>query len=1677
MIPGTNSGNDTLILRGSGSGSPTSFVNFEGDDGIDAFQNNAVGFESITFSGGADDDVFQNNASGISNLNFGGDDGADVFENNGNFVSMLTFVGGADDDILVNDGTGVSILNFEGDDGSDLLINTGSDVSLLNFSGDNGKDTLINTGAGVADLIFTGGADDDIMISSGPELSNLNFSGDDGADTLYIRGTGIGSFDLTFNGGADDDIFINDASEVAGLNFNGDDGADGFQNNGFDVASLTFNGGADDDIFISTGSQLAELTFNGGADDDVLQISGIDIGEINFGGDDGADRLFSSGAIEDLIFTGGADDDILQISAGSVGSLNFGGDDGKDTLVNNGAIIDLVFTGGADDDILQNNGLSVTSLTFTGGADNDVLVNNGPFVGTLVFGGDDGSDTMINNGAIIDSLVFGGDDGSDSLRVQAGAIGTLTFTGGADADSFNFNGTSGTQITFDGGTGNDLATWRGAADNFNFLGGDGDDLVFVIGSGTMSLNGQAGDDTVKFVGDPVANVTIEEFYGGTSDFSSDTLDFSAFAGGPVDLDLRINTPQIQSANLTITIADGMGIENTIGTPFADVINGNERNNILAGADFAEGFTGPVAATRTVTQWVLLDFDTHTNTDLRADGSVERGEYVYSQDERNEIAANVENVYRGPDTGAPWFDVRVALNAAEIPAGTEYATIFFNLTPDFGRPGGLASEIDLGNQNLGGSAQVQVNGLLGGVITANDLEPESITGGDGHGHSHGGGHGPGCGCSACLGMYADSLKGGDHAAISDAEIGALKPAASSENFVALSSKIAAHELGHLLGLRHADSFGPIGFGLHDPPGGGSYKPVYTGPTGGFETFDHILGSPASVGSTRFDDLNELFFGEREAVKLTYSFSDPTAVNTPESTTLHASQTTAQPLELTTVAVPNTLSRGLNQSKNFFVQMQGVNGSIAIDPATGRSENDWYSFTGVAGELINIDVMSNSLARFGTAPDDFVDTILRVYNSAGELVPYYGGVAVNDDIFEPTDSSIVDLVLPADDTYYIEVDTFSRPTTDPAYAAAAAFRDELIARRDDTDPSNDLSPAERDALDRIEDSLNDTDIGLYQLFIFRYRDANASDDIDTIKGNGGNDQIDGGPGDSYELVFDAGLNIDGIGTNPAALLEGNGFARTITLTDRGASNWIGSTVDYGDGNGDQTLTATDNGDGTAEFTLNNDYVQDGTYTVTVTIRNDIGQSLVDTFSVVVDNVAPTVAVNNEVVTVQEGSPAENSGTFSDSGLNDVVEVTADFGHIEFDAAARTWSWTYNSTDDLNRTVTITATDDSNASTDVSFTLNVNNAPPLFEAGADETLPTGSGEFSRTNITFTDPGQLDQHTLTVDFGDGSVPQTVDLTTGIRSFELNYTYVSSGTFNVVVTVADGDGGSTQDSFEVTVNLEIFYDFTSATFNTPENGTTNVVLVTRSGATNIASSVEVVLTGLTATAGSDFAADPILLEFAADEITKAVPVTLFNEAVVEDNETIGLSFDNFSLGGRNGVNSTAVLTINNDDSASLNISAPTIIETDGNQTAVFTVTLDNAVQGGFDVAHALSLGTADSNDLLVQTTTPLRFDGLAGETRSIAVQINGENVVEADESFTITLGVVDAASAVQTANITTGAAAQGLIVNDDAAPVANASGPYSIVEGSELELNAGNSTDADDTFAGLTFRWDIDGD
>lgn len=163
---------------------------------------------------------------------------------------------------------------------------------------------------------------------------------------------------------------------------------------------------------------------------------------------------------------------------------------------------------------------------------------------------------------------------------------------------------------------------------------------------------------------------------------------------------------------------------------------------------------------------------------------------------------------------------------------------------------------------------------------------------------------------------------------------------------------------------------------------------------------MIGSPATVGSDRFYDLQSLFFGEREAVKLAFNDSGTTI---PESST-PSTFSSAQPISMLSMNVPNTLRSGFNSDKQFDVAALNVLGSIVLD-STGKSQSDWYSFAGKKGDLVNLAVYSVGLSRLETHTQT-IDSILRVYNASGALVPYYDGVAVNDDQFEPTDSSLTD-----------------------------------------------------------------------------------------------------------------------------------------------------------------------------------------------------------------------------------------------------------------------------------------------------------------------------------------------------------------------------------------------------------------------------------------------------------------------------------------------------------------------------------------------------------------------------------------------------------------------------------------------------------------------------------------------
>ena len=127
-----------------------------------------------------------------------------------------------------------------------------------------------------------------------------------------------------------------------------------------------------------------------------------------------------------------------------------------------------------------------------------------------------------------------------------------------------------------------------------------------------------------------------------------------------------------------------------------------------------------------------------------------------------------------------------------------------------------------------------------------------------------------------------------------------------------------------------------------------------------------------------------------------------------------------------------------------------------------------------------------------------------------------------------------------------------------------------------------------------------------------------------------------------------------------------------------------------------------------------------------------------------------------------------------------------------------------------------------------------------------------------------------------------------------------------------------------------------------------------------------------------------------------------------------------------------ATATILNDDAAALTIADVGGNEDDGNITV--TVSLDNAVQGGFTVDVNTTDGTATTgdSDYTAISSQTLTFTGTAGETQTFPLTPTSDNKLEPNEQLTVFMN--NLASTTLAVNITDGATVT--ITNDDAAAV-----------------------------------------
>ncbi len=107
-----------------------------------------------------------------------------------------------------------------------------------------------------------------------------------------------------------------------------------------------------------------------------------------------------------------------------------------------------------------------------------------------------------------------------------------------------------------------------------------------------------------------------------------------------------------------------------------------------------------------------------------------------------------------------------------------------------------------------------------------------------------------------------------------------------------------------------------------------------------------------------------------------------------------------------------------------------------------------------------------------------------------------------------------------------------------------------------------------------------------------------------------------------------------------------------------------------------------------------------------------------------------------------------------------------------------------------LTVTAPNGHSSTDDVRVT--VTNAAPVVSPGG-VSFATEKG-VSLVTATFTDPGVVDTHTATVDWGDGTDPVSVPVLaqgTGWGEVQAAHTYTTDGTFTVTVTLSDDDGGT----------------------------------------------------------------------------------------------------------------------------------------------------------------------------------------------------------------------------------------------------------------------------------------------
>ena len=307
----------------------------------------------------------------------------------------------------------------------------------------------------------------------------------------------------------------------------------------------------------------------------------------------------------------------------------------------------------------------------------------------------------------------------------------------------------------------------------------------------------------------------------------------------------------------------------------------------------------------------------------------------------------------------------------------------------------------------------------------------------------------------------------------------------------------------------------------------------------------------------------------------------------------------------------------------------------------------------------------------------------------------------------------------------------------------------------------------------------------------------------------------PAGSTELVRLVATDDAGAASAPTAFGGAvvNGLPAFEGLVTAPAAEGSASQVAGGlrDPNGDPTTLSVDWGDGSPQevasrpggavpFGLQHTYARRGSYPVTLTGADGVGEPVVTQLTMAVPGTPPTLVAKRFAAAPVEGSPATLelglSDVTGDAGRADVS--WGDGGHavVPYAAGTTALSVPHTYADDGPVDVTVQLSDgDGTAPAQTLLAVPVGNVAPVVDPLAVPTADEGS--VLTLPVRFRDAGRLDPGTVTVDWGDGAVSR-VPYPAGATAVDVGHVYADespTGSYPVAVTVTDNglaSGGAT---------------------------------------------------------------------------------------------------------------------------------------------------------------------------------------------------------------------------------------------------------------------------------------------